>query len=407
MRRRSVMIGLGAAAVAERMRGLGANAAEMEPRLSPLLPEGAREVATWEALPGKQKLIKLSYRPPNYEAGIETFRAALTPNDAFFVRYHLAGIPDEADLAGWSLRISGDGAERPVTLTRQDLEQFAPFEITAVNQCSGNRRGFSTPHVAGVQWGSGAMGNAVWRGVRLADVLARVGVKASAVEVAFRGADGPVIDTTPPFQKSLPLAKAIDETVLIATAMNGEPLPLLNGYPARLVVPGWTGTYWMKHLVTIEVRTKPLASFWMQKAYRVPKGMFPVELPFTTQDDSTSTPITEIVVNSLITAPLDGAVVPTKGFEVRGVAWDHGQGIRSVEVSLDGGQRWQTAALGPDHGRFSFREFVLAPAQVAAGALTISARAVNNAGETQAERLKFNPAGYQNNVPQRVGVTAA
>ena len=216
-----------------------------------------------------------------------------------------------------------------------------------------------------------------------------------------------MIEATPPFRKSLPLAKAMDETVLIATAMNGDPLPLYNGYPARLIVPGWTGTYWMKHVTEIELRTQPLDSFWMRKAYRVPKGMFPVELPFTTQDDANTSPITEIVVNSLITNPADGAQVQGASFAVRGVAWDSGKGIKSVEISLDDGRSWKTASLGPDHGRFSFREFSYLPGGLTPGKLTLMARATNSAGQVQADQLKLNPAGYQNNVPQKVSVTVA
>jgi sulfite dehydrogenase (cytochrome) subunit A len=404
MRRRDVLIGLGAAAAGARARGAEPGGARLA--LSPLLPEGTRSQAMLEALPGKQPLIKLTYRPPNYEALLATFRTPITPNDRFFVRYHLAGLPHEASLASWSLRIFGDGAAHPLVLTLRDLEQrFAPAEITAVNQCSGNRRGLFSPHVAGVQWGAGAMGNAVWRGVRLRDVLAEAGPRPDVVEVGFRGADGPVLETTPPFRKSLPLAKANDESVLIAYAMNGEKLPFYNGYPARLIVPGWTGTYWVKHLTEIELRTKPLDSFWMQKAYRVPEGMFSVALPFASQTFGGSTPITEIVVNSLITQPEDGAELSRDHFVVRGVAWDSGKGISSVEVSLDGGQSWQSAEVGRDLGRFSFREFSLVPSGVAPGKLVIMARARNQAGEVQADRLKQNPAGYNNNVPQTVTVS--
>ena len=130
-------------------------------------------------------------------------------------------------------------------------------EIVAVNQCSGNRRGLFQPHVTGVEWGYGAMGCARWKGVRLKDLLDKVGVKKEAIEVAFGGADGPAIDKTPDFVKSIPVWKAMDENTLIAYEMNGEPLPHFNGFPARLIVPGWTGTYWMKHLTSVNVLTKP------------------------------------------------------------------------------------------------------------------------------------------------------
>jgi sulfite dehydrogenase len=279
--------------------------------------------------------------------------------------------------------------------------------VVAVCQCSGNRRGLSSPHVAGVQWGYGAMGSAAWSGPRLKDVLVKVGVKAGAVEVWLDGADGPVLPTTPDFRKSLPMDKAMSDDVIIATTMNGEKLQHLNGYPARIVVPGWTATYWVKHVTSIQLSTKPLDSFWMQKAYRVPAGMFPVDHPFPTQDNQTAWPITDIVVNSVIAGPIEGTRLTTSGFTVQGVAWDRGHGIKQVEVSLDGGKTWQEASLRKDLGRFAFRGFTFPTGRLPAGNYVLSSRATNNAGETQAEKLKFNPAGYHNNVPQQVAVTVA
>ena len=198
MNRRQILTGLGSTALAAGP----ARAVEKPLWMSPQLPDGTREEATLEALPGKQKLIRLADRPPNYEAPIETFGTAITPNDQFFVRYHLAGIPPMADLGKWSLAVGGDAANGQITLSLDDLRKnFAQIEVAAVCQCSGNRRGLSQPHVAGVEWGYGAMGCATWRGPRLRDVLAKVGVKADAAEVWLNGADGPVLPTTPDFMK--------------------------------------------------------------------------------------------------------------------------------------------------------------------------------------------------------------
>jgi len=404
MERRRLLTGIGAAALAAGR----AHGAEKPGWLSPQLPAGTREAATLVALPGKKKLICLTDRPPNYESPIETFRSVLTPEDEFFVRYHLATIPSMEELRDWSLAIGGDAAERPATLKLDELQRdFRQAEVTAVCQCSGNRRGLSEPHVAGVEWGYGAMGNATWRGPLLKDVLARAGVKAGAVEVWLNGADAPVLPTTPDFQKSLPVEKAMADDIILATTMNGKPLPLLNGFPVRLVVPGWTATYWMKHLNNIQISSKPLDNFWMKAAYRVPAGMFAVEQPFQTQANSSSAPITEIVVNSLIADPIAGTVQPAAGFTVQGVAWDRGHGIKMVEVSLDGGKTWKEATLGQDHGRFAFRPFSFRPEALKPGPYTLSSRATNTAGETQVERLKFNPSGYHNNVPQQIAITVA
>ena len=374
--------------------------------LNPALPAGTREEAVLEALPGKQELVKLSWRPPNYETPLDAFDTPITPNDRFFVRYHLAVVPSEAELANWSLTVGGEAAGAEAKFSLDDLKSFPAAEITAVCQCSGNRRGLFAPHVPGVQWGIGAMGNAVWRGARLRDVLARAGMKPEAVEVAFRGADGPVLEATPAFRKSIPVDRALDDNVLLAWEMNGAPLPVWNGYPVRLVVPGWTGTYWMKHVTRIDVLAKPLDNFWMAKGYRVPRGLFPVDRPFATQDNDKTSPITEIVVNSLITAPLDGAAVGNGGFTVRGLAWDGGHGIAKVEVSLDGGASWAAAALGEDLGRFAFRPWSFAAPPGGSGRITVQARATSANGATQPAKLVINPAGYNHNVIASIAVEA-
>jgi sulfite dehydrogenase len=404
MNRRQILTGLGGAALAA-----GSARAVEKPRwMSPQLPDGTREEATLEALPGKQKLIRLADRPPNYETPIEAFRTAITPNDQFFVRYHLADIPPMADLGKWSLTVGGEAADRQITLGLDELRTgFPQAEVAAVCQCSGNRRGLSSPHVPGVEWGYGAMGNAVWRGPRLKDVLAKAGVKAGALEVWLDGADSPVLPTTPDFLKSLPMDKALADETIIATTMNGQPLPHLNGYPARVIVPGWTATYWMKHVTSVQLSGKPLENFWMKAAYRVPVGMFAVDHPFPSQDNQTNWPITEMVVNSVFAEPIAGTRLTAAGFAIEGVAWDRGHGIKQVEVSLDGGRSWKQATLDKDLGRFAFRGFNFHTGKIAAGNYVLSSRAVNNAGETQVDTLKFNPAGYHNNVPQQIPVTVA
>jgi DMSO/TMAO reductase YedYZ molybdopterin-dependent catalytic subunit len=370
------------------------------------LPQGTLDAAVLERLPGKQPLIKRSYRPPNFETPLAYFDGPITPNDRFFVRWHLMGIT-EVDARSWRLRIGGDAATKPYELTLEQLKsEFEPVEVVAVCQCSGNRRGLSDPHVAGVQWGYGAMGNARWKGARLKDILARAGLSKDTVEIAIDGADRPALDVTPDFVKSIPAWKALDENTIIAYEMNGEALPHLNGYPARLVVPGWTATYWMKQVVSIQALTKPLANFWMATAYRIPKGKFALVDRFTSQENDTTTPITEIVVNSVITSHADGARV-RRGAPIvlKGLAWDAGAGIRRVEVSRDGGRVWEAAELGADLGRFSFRPWQYTTTPSATGVLALMARATNGQGTTQVSELIFNNPGYHNNVIQSVGLT--
>nr|WP_275112950.1 molybdopterin-dependent oxidoreductase [Rhodopila globiformis] len=179
----------------------------------------------------------------------------------------------------------------------------------------------------------------------------------------------------------------------------------MNGFPARLVVPGWVATYWMKHLNQIEISAKPLANFWMKTAYRVPAGMFPATLPFRSQAAGTTVPITEMVVNSLIADPLEGSEVERDGFQIQGVAWDRGSGIGRVEVSLDGGATWIDALLDRPLGPYAFRRFSLETDFLPRGRYRLASRATSNAGERQPESLRWNPGGYHNNAPRVITVT--
>ena len=370
------------------------------------LPQGLRDNAMLDALPGKKPLIKLSYRPPNYETPIEYLRTAITSNDAFFVRYHLPNIP-EVDVKTWKIVVGGEGANGHAEFTLDDLKRLPAAEVVAVNQCSGNRRGLFQPHVPGVQWSYGGMGCARWKGARLKDLLDKVGLKKEAIEIAFDGADSGVTDKTPDFIKSIPTWKAIEDTTLVAYEMNGAPLPHFNGFPARIVVPGWTGVYWMKHVTSISPVTKPEGGFWMNTAYRIPRDKFPLATRFTSQETAGNTPIAEMVVNSLITSPADGANLKMGRITIDGIAWDGGYGISTVEVSSDGGKSWLTVTLGEDLGRFAFRTFSYNFAPESPGKQTVMARAINKIGQTQTTELIHNPAGYHHNVIHSVRFNVA
>ena len=381
-----------------------AEAASAADQLTPGVPSGVASYAQMGTLPGKKPLIQLSDRPPNYEAPIEYLRTPITPNDQFYVRYHLSDIP-EIKAEGYKIAVGGDGANGKAEITLADLKAMPAVEVVAVNQCSGNRRGLSKPHVQGVEWGYGAIGCARWKGARLKDILEKVGLKKETIEIAFNGADGPAVSATPDFIKSIPMWKALDESTIVAYEMNGQPLPHFNGFPARIVVPGWTGTYWMKHVISIDALTKPQGGFWMNPAYRIPVGKFPIRDRFITQENAVSTPITEIVVNSLITSHRDGAKVKAGKVTVTGMAWDGGYGIRTVQVSADGGKTWGSATLGQDLGRFAFRPWSFEFA-AKKGKNSVTVNATNKIGQSQTSELIFNPAGYHNNVMQSITLTA-
>src|SRR5262249_48167659 len=157
-----------------------------------------------------------------------------------------------------------------------------------------------------------------------------------------------------------------------------------------------------KHLISVQAVSQPLKNFWMAGAYRIPKGKFPIVDRFLTQETDANTPITEMVVNSLITGPREGQIVHTgQAVEVKGIAWDNGAGIARVDVSSDDGRTWQTATLDQDMGRFSFRGFRHSIKAGAQGDVTILAKATNRQGATQVTELIFNPAGYHNNIVSR------
>jgi len=362
---------------------------------------GARGAAAAAAASsGDGHLVRHTLRPPNYETPIAALAPQLTPNDSFFVRYHLSAIP-VIDPASWRLAVHGTSARDSLSLSLHDLKtQFESVELAAVNQCAGNRRALFSPRVPGVQWESGAVGNALWQGVRLRDVLQKAGLSPEALEIWFAGADSGVLPATPRFEKSLPVERALDDSVLIAYGMNRAPLPHEHGAPARLIVPGWVGTYWLKHLTEIRPEPTPLPSFWMKTAYRVPTGAFP-GYQFKSQETAETTPVTQLLVNSLVTSPATGTrLVRGRHAQLAGKAWDGGAGIRTVEVSTDSRKSWKPAVLGRDPGRYAWREFTAPLDTSRSGTLDVAVRAVSVDGSRQPDELTPNPSGYHNNIVQ-------
>jgi hypothetical protein len=247
------------------------------------------------------------------------------------------------------------------------------------------------------------MGNARWKGVRLKDLLDRAGVAAGARQVLFDGLDRPVAAGTPDYIKALSVDHALDGEVLVAYQMNGEDLPMLNGYPLRLVVPGHYGTYWVKHLSEISVVDDAFTGFWMGTAYRIPDTVGACVEPGTAA--KTTVPISRFNVRSFLTSLSDGSVLQAGREErLRGIAFDGGAGIREVLVSSDGGRSWVAAALGEDLGRYSFREWHLPLKPVRPGQLELLVKATNRLGESQPMEALWNPAGYMRNVVERTQV---
>lgn len=359
---------------------------------------------TSRAFPQKGEMILQRSTPPLLETPLSVFDADdFTPNDRFFVRWHYP-FPLEVDPAKHRLTINGH-IEKPLSLALADLERLPRVAIAAVNQCAGNGRGLFNPRVPGAQWGNGAMGNALWEGVRLKDVLALAGVKAGAVAVRCGGLDAPLVEAAPDYEKSLPIDHALSDDVLIAWGMNGQPLPLLNGFPLRLVVPGWYSTYWVKMLDRIEVLTKPDEGFWMAKAYLQPANPLADMAPGTPAGPRV--PVTTMRPRAIVTNIAAGAKLPPAPYTaVRGVALGGDYGVTDVELSSDGGVSWLPARLGPDHGRYAFRRFQ-GMMRLPTGRHVILARARNAAGDEQPVGQNWNPSGYNragiDPVPVEVG----
>lgn len=355
------------------------------------------------AFPQKRPLIVVTPRPPQLETPFNIFdNGVFTPNDAFFVRWHLAGIPESADASTHRIVVTG-AVQRELSLSLQELAGMPTVEIAAVNECSGNSRGFFAPRVPGGQWGNGAMGNARWTGVRLRDILDRAGLKPTAKQVQFGGLDAPVLPQTPAFQKALDVDVARGDNVIVAYLMNGQSLPLLNGFPVRLIVAGWFATYWVKMLSKIEVLDRVDDNFWMKTAYRIPATPNASVVPGGT--GFATIPINKLDVRSFATNITDGKRLNPGPTTIRGIAFDGGSGIRQVDISMNNGA-WHRATLEQDYGKYSFRRWHLRW-NAKPGMYVVAVRATSNDGSTQTSTPIWNPGGYMRNVIETYKVSVS
>ncbi|MBI1402901.1 MAG: molybdopterin-dependent oxidoreductase [Porphyrobacter sp.] len=391
--RRALLAGAGGAALAgpvlaRKLVDLGLPGG---PSLRPLDPQ----------FPGKGEMIVQRIRAPLLETPMAVFdEGLLTPNNRHFVRWHWE-MPTRVDAAAHRVTVGG-AVERPASLTLDEVVGAGErVEVVAVNQCAGNGRGLSDTRVTGAQWGNGAVACAKWTGVRLRDVLAKAGVAPGAKRVRFAGLDVPLTDGAPQFLKSIPLEIAMRDDVLVAWGMNDEPLPLLNGYPLRIVVPGWFSTYWVKMLSTIEVLTGEDDSFFMAKGYRVPTQ------PVTpASGEVTMVPITTMPPRAFITSHADGdSVARGRPLTLRGIAFGGDAGLARVDLVGAGADR--PCTMGPDAGPYAFRRWEVTLPAVTGDLAGIGVRAANVKGAVQPERLAWNPGGYARNVIERITLRAS
>lgn len=350
------------------------------------------------AIPGKRPMILHNDRPEDLETPLRYFDSYLTPVDAFFVRQHIPR-PEPIDRAAYRLAINGM-VSKSAQLTLTDLQRLPQQTLPAVLECTGNGRGFYSPKAPGIQWGRGAIGNAEWTGPRLADVLKLAGVSGSAKWIELDGADRGVA-ATPDFIRSMPIGKAMHPATLIALKMNGQPLPDLHGGPARLIVPGWDGTSFVKWLIRLTPTAEQSGGFFMNPAYRYPK--YPLA-PGSAPKPGELEVIEGMPVKSSITAPEDQARVALGPVTIRGFAWAGENAIERVDVSTDGGSRWTPAELTGRKLPFSWRLWRLDWKPGAPGYHTILSRATDTAGRVQPIVAAWNPSGYLWNAIDRIGV---
>ena len=354
--------------------------------------------------PEKSDLILLTSRPPQLETPLSYFSKLITPNDELFVRWHISDVPTSVDVTSWRLAVGGN-TDKELQLSMDDLKmKFEKVTYTAVIQCSCNSRSFFEPPVAGGQWQNGAMGNVTWTGARLRDILNAAGIKAGSVDVSFDGLDKPPLPTVPDFVKSLPVDMALDEDIIVAYEMNNRPLPLLNGFPARLIVPGWFATHWVKSLSTITVLPSKFEGFWVKTAYRIPDNPCGCVSPGSTPKKTV--PINRMTTRSFIIGPAEGAVLKkNRPVEISGIAFSGGYGIKDVIVSNDGGKSWSEAKLGKDLGKYSWIQWTHSWKPIKTGNYRLMVKATNSIGESQPFEDLWNPAGYLWNKVEKVDVT--
>lgn len=389
------------------------DAAAAEPPPPPPPPEatsatlpmegGPKDRPLTKDFPQKGAMVLQSVRPPILETPFEVFdKGYITPNDRFYVAWHSGAIPTTVDPSAFRLSVHGN-VRRPVSLSLAEIRSLPKVEVTAIDQAPGNSRGMFQPRVPGVQWGNGGMGNAKWTGVRLKDILDKAGIMPGTVQVRFKGAEKSSNPGVPPYMKSLDLAHATNGEVIVAFAMNGAPLPVLNGFPLKLVVPGWYGCYWVQMLNDIELLSAPDTNYWMVSADVVPAtargDVQPGDTGYATR------PVGRMVPRSFITNVKVGEqLAPGQPALVRGIAMGGDTGVARVEFSSDGGKSWTTARLDKDTGKYSFRRWQ-AQFTPKAGSVTLMSRCTNTNGVSQSRDANWNPAGIMRDGIEAVQIT--
>src|ERR1700752_5201168 len=349
-------------------------------------------------VPGEDGMIVRSLRFLDLEMPMEYLNSWITPVPHFFVRNHMHE-PSTLEAVDWRLSIGGE-VDRPLTLSLPELGKLPSHSVVNTLECAGNGRAFQQPKVPGVQWQRGAVGTGRFSGPRLRDLRQRAGVKTTGKHVMFHGLDE-VPGKVPPFIRSIPVEKAMDADTLVATHLNGVPLPKHNGFPARALTPGWIGAASCKWLTEIKVLEKEFEGNFMNPGYRMPNQPVKPGEPVKPEDTH---PTTTLNVKSLISSPSDGSTLRSLNVPIQGVAWAGESDVTRVEVSIDGGNSWQPAELGKERAHYAWRLFSYPWKAAKSGDYTILSRATDSQGPTQPPAPVWNPSGYLNNAIDQVKI---
>ena len=348
---------------------------------------------------GPSELSTVSEDPSCRETPLTSLDSWITPTNRFYIRSHYSTLPD---LDSSSCRLTVDGAVNgPITFSYHELLALPAKEIVATLECAGNSRSYVTPPAEGIQFRHGAVGNASWKGVPVRDLLRQAGVRESAREVLFEGADvgeeeeeGKALRLG--FARSLPLDKAMDADTIVAYQMNGQPLQPMHGYPLRLIVPAWYAMASVKWLTRIEVLEERFTGFFQERRY--------VLINEGETESGRWQPLTTLRVKSLITHPRHGEVVRSGTYTVRGIAWSGDGEIARVDVSTDGGRSWREGRLVGPSARGAWRRWELPWETSRPGHFIVMARANDSGGNSQPTSIPWNFRGYANNGVHAVAV---
>lgn len=363
-----------------------------------------------DPLAGKSpEMIILSDKPWNVETPPHLLDDAITPVEKMFIRNN--GLAPEASVnaATWTLTINGESVNKPKTYKIADLKKrFKTYTYQLVLECGGNGRSGFQPQTSGNQWDQGAISCAEWTGVRLKDILADVGLKDDAVYIGYYGKDSHLSrdPSKVAISRGVPMRKALEDETLVAWAVNGKDIPLIHGFPLRLVIGGWPASVSGKWLHTIAVRNKEHDGAKMEgHSYRVPVvHLEPGEKLAETPENFRI--IESMPVRSLITYPKTGALLDSgKKLPLRGHAWAGDLEVKEMHTSIDFGATWQACKLEAPKNRLAWQHWSAEVEFPTKGYYEVWAKATDSKGIMQPMLIpSWNPGGYLNNACHRIAV---